>query len=194
MDNPSCKRKNYFIKKRFQFSFLIKFITLLFIESILIVGLLMAVSGDTITTGFQDSILTVERTQNFFFTPVLLIILIVMVGISMAAMVVLTLVSHKIAGPLFRFEQVLKNLGEGDFTTDVQLRSKDQLMEVQKELNILIKSLDERFGRIKRNLNAVEVLLNHQDNPPVIRELQEQVRQLQQEIKYFKVSTDVNKS
>ena len=193
MGNPAYRRKNYFINKKFQFGFFIRFIALLFIESILIAGLLLAVSGDTITTGFQDSILTVERTQNFFFIPVLLIILIVMVGISLAGMVVFTLVSHKIAGPLYRFEQVLKKLGEGDFTADVQLRSQDQLVEVQKELNVLIGSLDQRMGRIKRGFKEVESLLVRKDDPEMIHQLQEKIRHLQQEINHFKVSTDVDK-
>ena len=84
------KRKNYFIKKKFQFNFFSKFVLLLLIESALIISLFMYLSADTLTTGFQNSILTVERTQSFFFIPFVFITLIIVIGISLCGIIVFT--------------------------------------------------------------------------------------------------------
>ena len=74
------RRKNFLIKKHFQFTFLGSFIVLLAVESVLIVSLFLFLSRDTLTTGYIDSILRVERTQNFFIIPFMLLTLIIVLG------------------------------------------------------------------------------------------------------------------
>ena len=110
------RRTNYFIKKGFQFNFAAKFILLILLEAGLIAVLFMQVSGNTITTGYYDSILTIDRTPKFFLTPLLLIVLITAVGIGLSGMIVFILLSHRIAGPLYRFEKDLGDVSYGDLT------------------------------------------------------------------------------
>lgn len=184
------KRKNYFIKKKFQFSFAAKFVFLAILESFLIVGLFMNISYNTLTTGYQNSTLRVESTQNFFLVPFILITLIVVIGISLIAFVVFTLLSHRIAGPLYRFEQVLKQIREGDLTTSINLRKADQLIEMKKELTNFVNALDSRIGHIKSDVREVQKLLAQTNNPDAVSKICKHIDHIQKEINHYKVTSD----
>lgn len=59
-------------------------------------------------------------------------------------------ISHKIAGPLFRFRQTLKELAAKDLTVRARLRKYDEASDVADSLNEAIASLDESLLKIKR--------------------------------------------
>ena len=183
------RRKNYFIKKKFQINFISRFIILLLLESVLTIALFMYVSSDTLTAGYFYSTLTVERTPHFFFISFLLITLIVIVGIGLAGMVVFVLLSHRIAGPLYRFEKVLKEIELGDFTTRVDLRRTDQLTELKEALNTLVGSLDSRMRRMKDRLAEAQELLSKKDDPESLSKLNKVIGLLKNEIDHFKITS-----
>ena len=182
------RRRNYFIKKKFQTNFLYKFLLLLIVESILIVGLFIHISANTMTTGYKNSVLIVECTQNFFLIRFAFLTMIIVLGVGLAGMFVFILLSHRIAGPLFRFEKTLGQLKDGDLSTLVHLRSTDQLPELQESLNSLIESLALRIGGIKRMLNEIDI--NNVD-PHVGQKLKE----IKNEINRFKLpaGSDISK-
>lgn len=175
-------RKNYFVKKRFQMNFLLRFLVLLVLESVLIAGLFMYVSTNTLTTGYMDYTLKIERTANFFFIPFLLITAIVVVGIGITGMVMFILLSHRIAGPLYRFEKILGQIEEGDLTTRVSLRKTDQLMALKESLNTFIDSLDGRMGKIRGILEETKVLLSKKEDPQTLPRLEAAIGRLKDEI------------
>ena len=182
------QRKNYLINKKFQFNFLSQFLILLFLESILIMMWFFYISNDTLTTGYINSTLTVETTRNFFSAPFILLSLIIAVGVGLAGMVVFILLSHRIAGPLYRFEMTLKQLQQGDMTMHVNLRKKDQLGRLQEELNVLIRSLDERFSSMKKELDELENLLAQRQDPAVEGKIKSKIERVRQSVNYFKLT------
>ena len=181
-------RKNYLIKKRFQLNFLLKFVILLLIESFLITGLLMYVSNDTITTGYLNSTLRIEKTPDFFFVSFVLIILITVVGIGMAAMSIFILLSHRIAGPLYRFEKALKEVEDGNLRARVDLRKTDELVTLKEAMNSVFGSMDLRLGRVKKELAGLEELLLNPNDPQAVSKLKSKLSSIKDEIGYFKVS------
>lgn len=185
------RRKNYFIKKRFQMNFFYKFILLIILESILIVSLFMYISGNTLTTGYLNSALRIERTGDFFFVPLLLMTLIVVLGISLAGMAVFILLSHRIAGPLYRFQKALEQLRDGDLTTTVHLRSTDQLFELQNSLNSLIETLAKRLSVIKARLEETQEL-THSKDADLVSKLNQKLNEIKDEINHFKIPADLN--
>lgn len=64
--------------------------------------------------------------------------------------------SHKIAGPLYRFQATFKDLQNGDFTKRVYLRKFDEARAVCEDLNKTLQDLDERIGRLKSILRGDE--------------------------------------
>ena len=185
------RRRNYFIKKKFQMNFIVKFGLLLLLESILIIALFMYISKNTLTTGYAHSILKVENTQNFFIIPFTLVSLICFTAIGLAGMIVFTLFSHRIAGPLYRFEKILQQIGAGDLTANVKLRKKDQLVEFEKLINILVNTLDNRMGNIKRDLEQAQELILKIEDPEAVSELNKKLNLIKDEINHFKVTADL---
>ena len=151
-DKPMIRRKNYFIKKRFQMGFIYRFILLLLLESLLIAGLFMYISSDTLTTGYFNYILKIERTSDFFFISFLLITSIVVIGMAMIGMAVFILLSHRIAGPLYRFEKDLAEMAQGDLTKRIALRKTDQLTELKEALNISEEFIGKEIKDVEKEL------------------------------------------
>lgn len=58
------------------------------------------------------------------------------------------ILSHKMAGPVYRFEQTCKEVAKGDFSKRVHLRQGDQLLELQDEFN---KMMDRVEAEIKQD-------------------------------------------
>jgi methyl-accepting chemotaxis protein len=59
--------------------------------------------------------------------------------------------SHRFAGPIYRFERSAQILSTGDLTHRVSLRTGDDLMELQDEMNAMIANL-QRFIQKDRTL------------------------------------------
>lgn len=183
------RRKNFLIKKHFQFTFLSSFIVLLAVESVLIISLFLFLSRDTLTTGYLDSILRVERTQNFFIIPFMLLTLIVVLGLTMTGMVVFVVLSHRLAGPFYRFEKTLEQVEGGDLTPRVQLRKNDQFVELEDALNRFVESLNFRIGDIKKDIEEVKGMLERKDDPSVLEKAGKKIDLILQRIKHFKVAS-----
>ncbi len=70
--------------------------------------------------------------------------------------------SHKIAGPLYRFDQCFKKIKNGDLTTRAHLRKKDEAQWLSKSFNEMATSLDEDIGTLKNK--AAEIASTGPDN------------------------------
>ena len=75
---------------------------------------------------------------------VLLTNVITLIVVTFATIVVVLFISHKIAGPMFRFEQDLKDIGQGDLTKKISLRKKDQFTNLSDSLNIMTATLNKK--------------------------------------------------
>ena len=174
-------------------SFTTRFVALIVIEAILIIGLFIHISSNTLTAGYTNSTLRLESTLDFFFIPLLLVIFITGVGISLAGMVTFILLSHRIAGPLFRFESDMKDISQGDLTKRTSLRRTDQLTELKEALNVLTSSMDERLGRVKDMLQEIETLMLDKNSPDNNAKLNKAISSLRNEVDRFKVTQKTRK-
>ena len=57
--------------------------------------------------------------------------------------------SHKIAGPIYVFAREVAKLGEGDFTANINLRSKDMLQDTAAEMNNSFATLRTKIVTLK---------------------------------------------
>ncbi len=187
------RRKNYFIKKKFQLNFLSGFILLLILESLLIGGLFMHLSSDTLTTGYSNSVLKVERTSDFFFVSFLLSTFIAAGAMAIVGMGVFILLSHRLAGPLYRFESTLKDLENGDLTQRINLRKTDEITALKESLNTLIESMDTRIGRVKKGITELHLLISKKNAPASLEKIYSIIELLEDEFDHFKVSSDRHK-
>jgi methyl-accepting chemotaxis protein len=154
-DRPHFRIKHYFIKKDFQFKFILKFCLLVFLGVIISTGLLFLFSQDTLTSSFDQSRLVIKKTAVAILPAAVYTNLITLGLITLATIMVTLFVSHKLAGPMFRFEADLKVIAEGDLTKVIRLRKKDQLMEIVDSLNQMTESLREKLTIVKDDLEQI---------------------------------------
>lgn len=200
---PVFRRKNYFIKKKFQIDFSIKFLILIVLEAVLAIGLFIYLSKGTLTTGYFGSDLRIAKTSEFFLPTLLLSNLVILGVTGIVGIVVMIFISHKIAGPLYRFEQTLADISNGNLTHRFNLRQNDQLIQLAESINKFTEAMDKRAGDMKYNAHEISRLISElqsklsSDNKLSNKELENQLQEvskklqeLKEAIDYFKTSRD----
>jgi methyl-accepting chemotaxis protein len=89
------------------------------------------------------------------------------------------LVSHKLAGPMFRFQKEIETISAGNLTQKIQLRNKDQLVSLAVSLDSMRRALREKILTMQREVLKVTNTASRLD---VSQELVEQLDHLNQHI------------
>jgi methyl-accepting chemotaxis protein len=160
------KRRQYFVQKEFQSKFILKFCMVLFTGIIISIGLLFLFSQNTLTSSFEQSRLVIKNTASAILPSVFLSHLIALVLITLLTIVVTLLVSHKLAGPLFRFQKELREIGEGNLTQVIKLRKKDQVKAMADSLDQMRVNLQKKILDIKEEVEQIIESTSGQDIPP----------------------------
>ena len=81
-------------------------------------------------------------------------VILVKLGLYLVLMLLISLyVSHRFAGPIYRFEKSAQIVSSGDLTHRVSLRTGDELLELQEEFNGMLANLQALIQK-DRNLAA----------------------------------------
>lgn len=81
-------------------------------------------------------------------------------------------ISHKIAGPLFRFSRAFNEVERGNYRSRITLRKLDEGHPVAQEFN-------EAMGKTDRLLSDIKVLAREKDAPQAITEIKEKLSTVQ---------------
>ena len=173
------QRKTVYIKKEFQFRFILRFCLLIIAGVIVSTTLLFLLSQGTLTTSFQESRLVIKTTGIAILPSVIYTNLVTLVLITLCTILVTLFVSHKIAGPLVRLEKEIKEVGKGDLTREVKFRGNDQITELEETMNSTIAGLRGKVGDIRNDLDRIRQSASSQD---VSRELIDQLETLHRKI------------
>lgn len=97
--------------------------------------------------------------------------------------------THRLAGPLYRFEQTIKAILSGDLSVRIRLREKDEFQALALLLNQAIVEIEQRLRAIEKkghqleeHLDEVLVELKQQPQGHVIAQELEPVRNLHSEL------------
>lgn len=89
-------------------------------------------------------------------------ILLVKIALYLGLMLLISLyVSHRFAGPIYRFEKSAQSVGSGDLTHRVCLRTGDELMELQEEFNDMVARLQ---SLVQKDRNLAQRLRERVDD------------------------------
>jgi len=143
------KRRIYYIEKEFQFKFIIKFCLLLALGSLLTVVLVYWLARHSTTVAIAQGHVAVHTTAEYLLPLMVQTVLIELIVVSLATIVMTLLISHKIAGPLYRLKVMLDGLAEGDLATHMHLRKGDQLKSVADTYNEVIHKLNYKVKMLK---------------------------------------------
>ena len=175
------RRRHFFINKPFQAKFFIGFVLLLVLQAALIAMFFTHFAGKTLTTGYSGGQFTIDKTSRFFLVSFVGIVLVAGISIAIAGTVVFILLSHQIAGPLYRFEKSLEEIARGDLTGRIHLRKTDQLKKLQSALNTALDAVNGQIGGIKKDLEEAQ-------NSPSHEETRRVIARIKQKTDFFKTS------
>lgn len=193
------RRKKYFINRNFQAEFILKFCGLVICGSIIFITMLYIFSSRTLTTSFENSRLVIKSTADYLLPGLLFAGLIVALLTGIAASIVVILMTHRIAGPMYRFEKYIQEVGAGKLFSEFSIRNKDQFQNVVASLNKMTHDLkmglrevneaSEKLDELIAELSASsdkEILLRD-DIRKIVTELKKDKENLKKALGYFKI-------
>ncbi len=169
------QRKTIIVKRNLQYRYM-------FIISFTSVVAFMLVALDIIWSIYK----VVERhpgmlpllDEIFSTAPLMFFKLLIYIMIVVIAAAV---ISHKIAGPLYKFEKVCNAVASGDFTQRVFLRKGDALIELQNSFNTMMDNINSVMKineDLKRKLSQ---------DPSVIADIQQSNKKIKEIMPNFKI-------
>lgn len=166
MSTPkNYKRRQYFISKSFQTRFIVKFCLILVLGSLLSVFLVFFTTQNTLTSSFDGGRLAIESTALSIMPSVILTNIVTTAILVVVAMILTLLISHKIAGPMYRFEQDLKEIAQGDLQKNIHIREGDQFGSVATNLNHMVQSLKSLVQEVQSDLDELSDKAAKQELP-----------------------------
>ena len=106
-------------------------------------------------------------------------------------------ISHKIAGPLYRFNLIFNAIKEGTVPTPIRLRKGDYLYSEMENINQMLEQLRGKFTELQEaqaNMNRSIIKcrdrVNHSSMDELFKEMEdlaEQGKKLEEKLGYFKV-------
>lgn len=169
-DNVRYKRRQYFINRKFQASFILKFCAVLIFGALLSIGVTLLTTQATLTSSFEGAKLVIEKTSLAILPSVILTNVITTLVVGGIVVLVTLLVSHKIAGPMFRFEKDLEEIATGNLQKHIQTRNGDQFSSVARNLNEMVENLNEKLCEVKQDLDRLSSEAAAQDLPQAFRD------------------------
>ena len=199
-EKPSYARQRYFINRKFQLEFSLRFLLIIAAASIAVMLLFFYNSRGTMTVGYTGSEVKLLQTGAYFLPSLIVSTAVIVIFSCLAGAIALILLSHRFAGPLFRFQATLDELSAGNLTRRFNLRHKDQFKDLADRINALSAVLDGKMGDIKSRVDEISriiadlrsVLASHpalkEELALPLQEITEKLLALQEAAGYFQTS------
>jgi len=154
------KRHIFFIKKDLQGRQVLGFFLFFAGGCLMFIALFMLFSANSLTIAYNGGELRFSQTPLMLLKEVLAsswVVVVIGGGLLVYAAVRFT---HRVAGPLFRFEKALDNMNDGHLDDHIHLRAKDEGKELADKINTFNGKLSESVISIRRGGTAVDNLLD----------------------------------
>ncbi len=153
--HPQYKRRIYYINKDFQRDFIVKFCILTGLGSILTMGLVYWLAQNSTTVAIQEGRVAVHTTAEYLLPLMLQTVLLECIVGGLATVMLTLIISHRIAGPLYRLKIMFKGLAEGDLSTQMHLRSDDQLKDLAHAYNETVGKFNNKI-KVLKNASSMD--------------------------------------
>lgn len=114
--------------------------------------------------GYSETLATLTAVEDALPVALLVTFLVQSLLILFFAIAINLFVSHKIAGPIFRFEHTLRCIDDGDLQHVARLRDSDQIKSMVSALNRLIASLRNKYTALQGVEQALNQIIRQQEN------------------------------
>ena len=144
--NSVIKRRNVFINKSFQGRFILGVFLLILLSGLCSALLIYWLTGGELKAQSQTAHLDIMTVFEHLGLSILIGNVVAILIAGVISVIVVVLASHKIAGPLYRFETLCEQIGDGNFDGVTSLRENDQLQALGKSFSSMTAKL-----RLKQN-------------------------------------------
>ena len=166
------RRRTYIVSSGFQWKFVIVFVTVALIGSVAATVFFNFFALERLEELRWSAFVTVQSTSEVlrpFFISANLFSLIFVLGLLV---ITGAWMLRKVNGPIYRIMQDLKTIGEGNFSSAIILRKKDEFRDVAAALNEMLegmraKSSEFRAGHEEISQALVELETDHAKGMPI---------------------------
>jgi len=153
------KRRNIFIKKDLQGKLILGYFLFVTGGCLFFIVLLAFFSADTLTVSYTNNDLQLGQTPMMLMKNVLAAHWVFIVVGTMFLVVAAMLITHRIAGPLFRIEKALDNMVAGNLNDVIYLREKDEGKDLAQKINHFNLELSGSIRDVKNHSEAIADLI-----------------------------------
>ncbi|MBU9889249.1 MAG: HAMP domain-containing protein [Candidatus Omnitrophica bacterium] len=176
------KRKNYFIDRGFQTRFILRFCVLVVLSSVFVIAVLYLLTGKATTVSFVNSRVVVQTTADYIFPLLIQTLVVTTLVVGLGTVITTLFISHRIAGPVYRFKKILASLGEGDFTVRCRIRPTDSLQDVAASFNAMLDKVRKGFEGVDKDLAA----LKREADSGNLKEVKNSISEIDRALHHFK--------
>ncbi len=162
--NRTWKRRNYFIKKDLQGKYIFSFFIFLVAGSIIFTLIFSLLSSNTMTIVYDNYKLQIGKTPLMLMKEILSAQWIFIVAGGFVVVILSMFLTHRFAGPIFRFEKSIEEMTKGNLNFRIYLRAKDEGKELAEKINILVDMLSSNIKEMRRLSEEVNNKLTDANN------------------------------
>jgi len=134
---------------KYRMTFPIKLCIILAVSSVISGLIFQKFVSLSLGGSYANSRFVIKSVKDFLVPSLWFSITIFTLIFSLGTIFISILVSHRIAGPLYRLETTFRDFKDGIFYT-ISLRPKDQVQDFAKATNEFVESLSDNFSSAKR--------------------------------------------
>ena len=159
------RRKNYFIKKELQGRYIFSFFIFVIAGGLLFTLIFSFLSADTLTIVYQDYNLRIGKTPLVLIREILSADWIFIVTAGLSVVIISMFLTHRFAGPIFRFEKSVEEMLRGNFDFEIRLRKKDEGKELAAMINRLINMISSNLREMRDLTDAIDLKVKNASVP-----------------------------
>jgi|GEM_PF-3455292 methyl-accepting chemotaxis protein len=144
-----------FITRNFKLQFILKFCLVAVLGGAIFTGLIIYYCRGTLTTTFVDGRLLMEETSLTVLPGVIYTNLFMLVLSFIVTVVIIFFLSYRLRKPLFRFQNDIQTVAQGDLTTMIRYRGQDRTMALAKDINHMTANLNKKVGEVEAGFRQV---------------------------------------
>jgi methyl-accepting chemotaxis protein len=161
--NANYKRRNYFINKEFQGKSIFNAFLLVTLGSILFALIFSFFSANTLSIVYDNYHLKLGTTPGILLNKILSSQWLFMVLGGLAITLLTLFLTHRVAGPFFRFEKTLDAMMAKDVSIRISLRPKDEGKELANKINKFNEMISSNLNQIRKNTTQIVLCCDHMD-------------------------------
>lgn len=190
MSSPGYRRRNFFINKEYQGKTIFQYFLLVLAGSILFSVIFSVFSSNTISIVYDDYRLQIGTTPGILLGRLFSAQWFFIVIGGLAVIVITLFITHRVAGPFYRFEKSVDAMNEGDLSAQIHLRKKDEGKGVAKRLNAFNGMLAGRLAELERLNGEIRDLAGKDASPDAPEKIREKCDAIDAVINRFTFTRD----